>query len=66
MDDTKMGQKIYKIGLEIIAVQESKDMLKDAGKDWRNWWVQFSSIAQLYSTLCHPMDCSTQGFPVHH
>ena len=28
--------------------------------------VQFSSVAQLYLTLCHPMDCSTSGFPAHH
>ena len=28
--------------------------------------VQFSSFAQLYSTLCDPMDCSTPGLPVHH
>ena len=28
--------------------------------------VQFSSVAQLCSTLCSPMDCSTPGFPVHH
>ena len=28
--------------------------------------VQFSSITQLYWTLCDPMDCSTPGFPVHH
>ena len=27
--------------------------------------VQFSSVAQLCPTLCHPMDCSTPGFPVH-
>ena len=25
-----------------------------------------SSVAQMCSTLCHPMDCSTPGFPVHH
>ena len=40
------------------------------------WWrkkitevkshVQFSSVAQLCSTLCDPMDCSRPGFPVHH
>ena len=23
-------------------------------------------VAQLYLTLCDPMDCSTPGFPVHH
>ena len=28
--------------------------------------VQFSSVTQLYPTLCDPMDCSTPGFPVHH
>ena len=27
---------------------------------------QFSSVSQLYPTLCDPMDCSTPGFPVHH
>ena len=27
---------------------------------------QFSSVAQLCLTLCHPMDCSIPGFPVHH
>ena len=28
--------------------------------------VQFSSITQLCSSLCDPMDCSTPGFPVYH
>ena len=27
---------------------------------------QFSSVAQLCQTICHPMDCSTPVFPVHH
>ena len=27
---------------------------------------QFSSVAQLYPTLCNPMDYSTPGLPVHH
>ena len=27
---------------------------------------QFSSVAQSCLTLRNPMDCSTQGFPVHH
>ena len=26
----------------------------------------FSSVAQSCPTVCHPMDCSTPGFPVHH
>ena len=28
--------------------------------------LQFSSVAQSCPTLCHPMDCSMPGFPVHH
>ena len=28
--------------------------------------VQFSSIAQSCPTLCHTMNCSTPGLPVHH
>ena len=28
--------------------------------------VQFSSVAQLCSTLCDPMNHSTPGLPVHH
>ena len=27
---------------------------------------QFSSVAQSCPTLCNPMNCSTQGLPVHH
>ena len=27
---------------------------------------QFSSVTQLYLTLCHPMEFSTPGFPVHY
>ena len=28
--------------------------------------VQFSSVAQLFLTLCNPMNCSTPGLPIHH
>ena len=28
--------------------------------------IQFTSVTQLCPTLCHPMDCSMPGFPVHH
>ena len=28
--------------------------------------AQINSVAQLFPTPCHPMDCSTPGFPVHH
>ena len=29
-------------------------------------YAEFSSVTQLCPTLCHPMDCSTLGLPVHH
>ena len=32
-------------------------------EDLQDLLVQFSSIAQLCSTLCNPMDCSTPGLP---
>ena len=28
-------------------------------------FIQFSSVAQSYLTLCDPMDCSMPGLPVH-
>ena len=28
--------------------------------------TEFSSVAQLYPTLCNPMDCRMPDFPVHH
>ena len=28
--------------------------------------VQFTSVSQSCMNLCHPMDCSTPGLPVHH
>ena len=41
-----------------------------ASKQMKRCWtaliIQFSSVAQLYLTLCDPMDWSTPGFPVHH
>ena len=33
--------------------------------DTSNYSVQFSSVAQLYPTLCDPMNRSTPGLPVH-
>ena len=36
------------------------------GKTYLNMLNQFSSVAWSFLTLCDPMDCSTQGFPVHH
>ena len=35
-------------------------------KTFKIFSITFSSVAQLYPTLCNPMDCSTPGLPVHH
>ena len=34
-------------------------------KNWANFTVHFSSVAQSCLTLCNPMDCSMPGFPVY-
>ena len=39
-------------------------MWKTHARNWRR--LQFSSVSQLYLSLCDPMDCSAPGFPVHH
>ena len=33
---------------------------------FRDGSVQFSPVAQSCPILCHPVDCSMPGFPVHH
>ena len=43
-----------------------QDVLRLNGRTNTISSVQFSSVAQSYSTLCDPMDCSTPGLPVHH
>ena len=46
--------------------------LRRVGHNWETnplailSFFQFSSVAQSCLTLCHPMDCSMPGFPVHH
>ena len=49
-------EKIFTICKSVASVKKSVKILS----------VQFSSVAQLYLTLCNPVDCSTPGFPVHH
>ena len=33
---------------------------------FRQWNIQFSSVAQSCLSFCDHMDCSTRGLPVHH
>ena len=47
--------------------------VKDISPRWLIFWaiypvtyLQFSSVAQSYLTLCYSMDYSTPGFPVYH
>ena len=49
----------------------SKERKKIRKLNWVEIWmllgsVQFSSVTQSCPTLCDPMDCSTQGLPIHH
>ena len=39
---------------------------KDLGINCHTMYSITCSVAQLYQTLCNPMDCSTSGFPVLH
>ena len=51
-------------------------IIKSSFLFWKRGWsqslwleahkLQFSSVAHLCPTLCHPMDCRAPGFPVHH
>ena len=49
----------------VIIIKQFKEKLSIRVKLW-SWVNQFSLVAQLYPTLCDPMDCSTPGSPVHH
>ena len=49
---------------EIMAIIQAHKSLLQA---WlKHLSVQFSSVAQSCPTLCHPMNRSTLGLPVHH
>ena len=52
-------------GKVVIIIKQFKEKLSIRVKLW-SWVNQFSLVAQLYPTLCDPMDCSTPGSPVHH
>ena len=52
-------------GLHAIGVAKSLTWLKQLSIHRELGEFQSSSV-QLCPTLCHPMDCSTPGFPVHH
>ena len=46
----------------------SRAFIKSSRKPFVYMYIsQFSSVQSLsHAQLCHPMDCSTSGFPVHH
>ena len=48
----------------VSGVAQSRTRLKRLSSSSRI--VQFSSVIQSCPTLCHPMNCSTPGLPVHH
>ena len=61
--------------LLVKSIRGKKSHNLRSGKDLLNMTIkvqpikkknQFSSVIQLCLPLCHPMDCSMPGFPVHH
>ena len=48
----------------ITLFESLNPLLFDISWDYALYMI--SSVAQSCPTLCHPMDCSTPGFPVHH
>ena len=46
--------------------RKESDMTEVTEDAHREHIYQLSSVAQLCTTLCNPMDCSTLGFAVHH
>ena len=46
-----------------ITVKNSREVPEETRK---RATTQSSSVAQWFPTLCHLIDCSTPGFPVHH
>ena len=51
----------------MVILKRQKITSKNVGRVKQLYVVdQFSSVTQLYPTLCDPMDCSTPGLPIHH
>ena len=61
MSFTKYWGKRQEWTIEEIGIAPWKEQDGEGGVGF-----QFSSVAQLCSTLCDPMNCSTPGLPVHH
>ena len=58
------GHKYLRAHLDGGNLWKVTTILYDSKAD--NIFIQFSSVAQLYLTLCDPMNCSRPGLPVHH
>ena len=58
------GHKYLRAHLDGGNLWKVTTILYDSKAD--NIFIQFSSVAQLYLTLCNPMNCSRPGLPVHY
>ena len=63
---TLWGSWVWSLSRFPIPCREQTPATMTFTESQRIDWVQFSSVAQLYPTLCNPMNCSTPGLPVHH
>ena len=52
--------------MRYVCISYSQRTMEILSQAQTRLWDQFSSVAQSFSTLCNPMDCSTPGFPVDH
>ena len=50
----------------VHGITNSQMRLNDQDTENTQLYIQFSSVAQSYLTLCDPMDHSMPGLPVHH
>ena len=72
----RLNQEVGEIMNNLITSTEIEAVIKNLRKNKTpgadgftgefNQTFQFSSVAQWCPTLCHPMNCSMPGLPVHH
>ena len=63
-EHTKSDEREKTFNPDYCTQQGSHSNMKEKSKAFSS--VQFSSVTQLWPTLCDPMNCSMPGLPVHH
>ena len=70
LDDSQGGIKIARRNINNLRYADDSTLTVESKEELTSLLmkvkVQLSSVSQSCPTLCHLMDCSTPGFPVHH